>query len=129
MLWSRRPTRDALVKALGVDDANLLRASLDMNDNDDKIVVARRKMIWSHARGDLNLGDSTIETAAMPPILAWIGNGTDDTDAHTMQYHNPPLPMTRFNAIRVDSLYRILRSRPELCEHAGMGDIKKCQGE
>ena len=100
-----------------------------MNDNDDKILVVMHKMIWSHARGDLNLGDSTIAKAAMPPILAWIGNGTDDTDAHTMQFHDPPLSMARFNAIRIDSLYRILRSRPELCEHAGMGDIKKGHGE
>ena len=100
-----------------------------MNDNDDKIVVVRHKMIWSHARGDLNPSNSTIKKAAMPPILAWICNGTDDANAHHMQYHDPPLPMARFNTTRIDYLYCILWSRPEVCEHAGDDDIEKCQGK
>ena len=100
-----------------------------MNDNDDKIVVVRHNMIWSHARGDLNLGNSTIKKAAMPPILAWICNGKDDANTHLMQYHDPPLPMARFTTIRIDCLYHILQSRPELCEHAGEDDNEKCQGE
>ena len=86
-------------------------------------------MIWSHARGDLNLGNSTIKKAAMPPILAWICNGTDDANAHPMQYHDPPLPMARSNTIRIDYLYPILLSRPELCKHTGEDDIEKCQGK
>ena len=120
---------DLRVNELGVDDANLLRASLDMNSNDIKMVVVRHKMLWSHARRNINLGDSTIETAAMPFVLGLIRNESDGTGAHLVQYHNPPLPMERFNTLRIDSVYRILRSRPELCENTGEVDIEKCQGE
>ena len=33
-----------------------------------------------------------------------------------IQYHDPPLPKARIDTIRLDSIYRIIRSRPELCK-------------
>ena len=124
-----------VVRVLGVDDANLLCASLQMNDKSNKTLTKRHKILWSHARGKLNLGDSFIATGAMPRILAWIGNYSNETNASAMsriqawirnesnqtnvnliQYHDPPLPKARIDTIRLDSIYRILRSRPELCK-------------
>ena len=105
---------------LGFDGANLLKASLKLNINSNKMMVARRKILWSHARGDLNIGESSIATGAMPRILAWFGNGLDET----VQYHEPPLfdaksevslsnIETRVDTARLDSIYRILRAVPQ----------------
>jgi len=95
---------------LGVDDANLLYASLDLNESEDNMWVVRRKILWSHARGNFNLGDSSIATGAMTRILAWIGNDSNETNANLIQYNNPPLPEAEIDAVRLDSVYRILRS-------------------
>ena len=99
------------------------------------MLVTRHKILWSHVQGKLNLEDSFIVTDAMPRILAWIGNDLNETNAGAMsriqawirnesnetnvnfiQYHDPPLPKARIDTIRLDSIYRIIRSRPELCK-------------
>ena len=50
----------AVVSALGVDDANLLFASLKLNEKWSWRVnllslIARQKMIWAHERGNINI--------------------------------------------------------------------------
>ena len=119
---------DSLAKALGFHDANLLCTSLIMNSNDDKMVVVRRKMLWSHVRGNLNLGDSIIESAAMPLILAWIGKWPDESNAHHMQCQDLPLHMVMNDTTRLDSFYRLLRCRPGLC-NTTENTLESCQGK
>eukprot|EP00579_Thalassiosira_antarctica_P010278 CAMPEP_0201915308 /NCGR_PEP_ID=MMETSP0903-20130614/5252_1 /ASSEMBLY_ACC=CAM_ASM_000552 /TAXON_ID=420261 /ORGANISM="Thalassiosira antarctica, Strain CCMP982" /LENGTH=130 /DNA_ID=CAMNT_0048450881 /DNA_START=108 /DNA_END=500 /DNA_ORIENTATION=+ len=51
----------------------------------------------------------------MHRILAWIGDDSNQTNADLIQYHDPHLPKARINTIRLDSIYRIIRSRPNLC--------------
>lgn len=111
---------NGVIPALGVDGTNLLRESLCMNRTSNKMLVARRKILWSHARGNLNLGDSSITNGAMPPILAWIGNDSNETHVNLIQYHRPSLPKAMIDTIRLDSFYRILRSMPDLYK---MNDI------
>eukprot|EP00579_Thalassiosira_antarctica_P014114 CAMPEP_0201948784 /NCGR_PEP_ID=MMETSP0903-20130614/55637_1 /ASSEMBLY_ACC=CAM_ASM_000552 /TAXON_ID=420261 /ORGANISM="Thalassiosira antarctica, Strain CCMP982" /LENGTH=568 /DNA_ID=CAMNT_0048491979 /DNA_START=72 /DNA_END=1779 /DNA_ORIENTATION=+ len=122
---------NAVNGALGIDNANLLCASLKMNRIRNKRLVVRRKVLWSHARGNLNIGDSSIVTAAMPRILAWIGDDSNETNANLIQSHDPPLPKARVDMIRFDSIYRILRSRPNLCnsEQNIPNDPETCQKE
>jgi len=104
-------------RALGVDNANLLRASLKLNvrGRSNKMLVARRKILSSHSRGNFNIGDSSLDTGAMPHILAWLGNDSNETDSNLILYIDPPLPKTKVDIIRLDSMYRIVRSRPSLC--------------
>jgi len=118
---------------LGVRDANLLRACLDANKKgglwgDNPV---RRKIIWCHARGDFNVGNSTIPAGALPRILAWVGGGTDDDTMSSsrkrrrydsqnrdyIQYLEEPylLSETTVGITRLDSFYRIVRIRPQLC--------------
>ena len=112
---------NAIARALGIDDAHLLDAcaSNELYNEGNKILVARRKILWSHARGNLNIGDSSITNGAMPRILAWIGDYSNETHANLIQYHEPPLPNARVDTVRLDSFYRILQSMPDLC----MNDI------
>ena len=53
------------------DDCNLLCLSLNLNrDVGEKSLVARHKILWSHARGDLNIGeDPSVANGVMPHIL------------------------------------------------------------
>lgn len=74
------------------------------------VTKARRKVIWSHARGGLYLGESSIPTAAMPEVLSWFMD--DSTIANRLQYHEGK---RRLDTIRLNSVYRILKSRPILC--------------
>lgn len=107
---------NGVIPSLGVDDTNLLRESLCMNRTSNKMLVARRKILWSHARGDLNLGDSPITNGAMPRILAWIGNDSNETHVNLIQYHRPSLPKAKFDTFRLDSVFRIFWSMPDLCK-------------
>ena len=51
-----------------------------MNRNNDKMTVVRRKILWSHARGNINLSEeASIPTADMARILAWTRNDSDET--------------------------------------------------
>ena len=114
---------------LGVNDTNLLYASLKMNETADKTLVVRRKILWAHARGDLNIGDSSIATCAMPRLLAWLGgDDSNENNTNLIQYHDPPLQKAKCDTIRLDSVYRILRSRPDLINYNGIescGETKR----
>mmetsp|Transcript_39950 Transcript_39950/g.72001 ORF Transcript_39950/g.72001 Transcript_39950/m.72001 type:complete len:85 (-) Transcript_39950:173-427(-) len=67
----------------------------------------------------------------MHRILAWIGDDSNQTNADLIQYHDPHLPKARINTIRLDSIYRIIRSRPNLCnsEQNIPNDPETCQKE
>ena len=106
---------EALHRALGINDANLISASLKLNNSYDKTMIVRRKILWSHAWGHLNIGDSSIITGAMHRIIAWIGDCSNESDANLIQYHMPPLPKGTVAAVRLDAIYRIVQSRPDLC--------------
>ena len=110
---------DELMKAvtptLGVDDANLLHSSLAINSMSKNIAI-RRKIIWSHSRNDLNIGDSSIDIplGAFPSILAWFANDSTEWDADLILYHEPPLSQTMIDIVRLDSVFRILQSQPHV---------------
>ena len=120
-----------LVTPLGVDDDNLLRASLKPNREErNKRLVARRKILWGHVRGDFNMGDSSVATCAMPRILAWIGVDSNETNANLIQYHEPALSPDRMKAIRLGAIYRILQRRPALLPRASSSeDAGRVQGQ
>ena len=100
-----------ITSSLGADSTNILRAALELNVISNKRTVTRRKIIWGHTREDFNIGNSSISTAAMPIILAWFG---DDTNANLVQYDDPPLQRATVDTIRLESIYNILRARPDL---------------
>ena len=116
--------KKAMNRALGVDAANLFRSCLRLNERSNKQMVTRIKIIWSHARGGLNLGESSIVAGVMPRILSWFGDDSNETNANLIQYHDPPLPKAKIGGIRLDSFYRILRSRPELCTNEKVHEDK-----
>ena len=109
--------------ALGIDNFNLLKASLEINSKDlsfrnGKAMAVRMKVLWSHAnaRADLNIGtESFIPDSAMPYILAWIGDDSNEDNASLIQYHEPHLPVARISRIRFDAIFRIIKARPGLC--------------
>ena len=41
----------------------------------------------------------------------------DFTNSNLIQYHDPPLPKSRLDTTRLDSVYRILKTRPVLCQY------------
>ena len=101
---------------MGVDDANLLRASLQTNHAANKMFVAKCKILWSHARGDLNIGESSIAACCMPRILARFGDYSDsESNANLIQYHEPAMAKTNLNAIRLGSIHHILRAWLSTC--------------
>jgi hypothetical protein len=51
----------------------------------------------------------------MPLILALIAKWPDEMYTHLTQYHHPRLLAERIDAARLDSIYRIVRIRPGLC--------------
>ena len=100
------PRQSFFNRSLGVNRANLLRASLGLNFGAGSYLLkARYKILMLHIRGDLNLGDASIGIGIMPRAIESIG-------------HN-------WNAI-----YRILRTRPELClESRPAEELRMCQVE
>ena len=58
-----------VIYALEDDDIDLLNQSLHLNCISNEMLIVRHKILWSHVRGNLNLGDSSIVTHAMPQIL------------------------------------------------------------
>ena len=113
-------SRNAVASALGVDDANLLFASLNLNRRsrrDDRLsLITRQKMIWAHARGDINIAGSDIPDSAMPVILSWFGDYSNKKNAKLIQYHT--LSLSEEGVKRLDSLYRIIREMPVLLENS-----------
>ena len=125
-LWLFGDARNAVVYALGVDDANLLFSSLELNRepfNRSRRVstssIIRQKMIWAHAtRGDIKFAGSDIPLGIMPIILSWFGDYSNEKTAHLIKYHDPPLSQEEVNTKRLDSFYRIVLERPlELCKN------------
>ena len=106
------------ISALGVDDANLLYVSLKLNKNCRSWTeVVRQKMIWAHAaRRGINIADADIPLDVMPVILSWFGDYLNEKNAKLIQYHTPPLSEEVVNTMRLDSLYRIVREMPDLCQ-------------
>jgi hypothetical protein len=51
----------------------------------------------------------------MQTILAWISDNSEEADVKLIQYQEPPLSKEKLDAVRLDSIYRIVRSRPRLC--------------
>ena len=99
--------RRMLIAALGVDDFHLLSASLDLNAKSDKNWVVRQKIILGHVKGDLEIAKSSIPNGAMPEILSWLGDFMVETH---------PLSISRiFGLVRIESIYRIIKIRPDLC--------------
>ena len=122
-LWLFGDARNAVVSAQGVDDANLLFASLELNQNwllrDNTSSITRQKMIWAHAaRGGINIADSDIPDGAMPIILSWFGDYSSEETAkliHTTILHFLKKQLRRTK--RLDSLYRIIHDMPDLCQN------------
>ena len=113
--------RNSVISALGVDDANLLFASLELNNEwswraNRLSLITRQKILWGHAKGDINIADSDIPDGAMPVILSWFGDDSNEKTAHLIKYHDPPLPEEVVMTKRLDSLYRIIRDKPDLCQ-------------
>ena len=77
------------VRALGVDNANLLRASLYLTLTADKRLIKMRKILWSHVRGDINIGDWRLpprhKRHASHSSMAW--GWLRWADAKLIQYH------------------------------------------
>jgi len=81
-------------RCLGEDLAQLLHSSYCTNydwfGGRISVAKAQRKIIRCHARGDFNIGEASIDVAALPQVLSLIG---DDLDA----------------------FFRIVNARPDLC--------------
>lgn len=111
--WMAR--RNAFDAALGIDNANLLFASIYVNGTLNRMLVARRKILWSHARGNVSIGDSSIATGAMPTIISWF------QDNSNIRYDNNDgrLGWTsrEVTIAGLDSVYRLLRSRPSILQN------------
>ena len=125
----RIPVRGHIITKLGETDFNLLHASLELNDNPNKRTIVRRKIIWGHARGDLNVANSSIPNGALPEILEWFN---DDSEETYMWHGTDPGDNIVSRGIRVvasirnnryvsgectklDSVYRIVKLRPDVC--------------
>lgn len=135
---------DCLSDSFGADDVNFLYACLEVNwtlslqySHQEAQLVVRRKLIWAHARGSrFNLAKGEeIPNSAMPRIIAWFGNGDATLIQYpvassryrsrivgelyweqTGNYDLPPVNDARVGAVQLDSIYRIIRARPRLCE-------------
>ena len=105
------------VRGSNKDDINLLRASFEVNRTENKVHVKRQKIVWAHAKGDINVGNSSIPMGAIPDVLSWFGDTDNESSVLSIQYHQPPLPGARREAVRIDSMFRILRFMPDLCGH------------
>jgi len=111
-------THRLLVSLLGIDDANLFRSALRMNNRSNKNMAIRQKIIWSHSRGDLNIASSTIPPGVMPNIISWFSDDFHDNTANLILHHDPPLKKTKeVDSIRLSSVFSIMKSRPEVCQY------------
>jgi len=93
---------------------HIVNAVINLNAEPNKELVIRQKIIWSHADSRLNIGE-TIPTGVLPEVIAWFGdNDPRRTNANIIQYQDPPLPYETIRVVRLDSIYRIARSRSDL---------------
>ena len=111
-------THRLLVSLLGIDDANLFRSSLRMNNRSNKNMAIRQKIIWGHSRGDLNIASSTIPEGIMPHVISWFSDDFHDDTANLILHHDPPLKKIKeVDSIRLSSVFNIMKSRPDVCQY------------
>jgi len=71
-------------------------------------------------RQGLNIGESSIPTGVLPEVIAWFGDDDPNRDnGHIIQYHEPPLPYETIRVVRLNSIYRIARSRSDFIHSRG----------
>jgi len=99
----------------------ILNAVINLNADTNKELVIRQKIIWSHTmRQGLNIGESSIPTGVLPEVIAWFGDDDPNRDnGHIIQYHEPPLPYETIRVVRLNSIYRIARSRSDFIHSRG----------
>ena len=69
-----QPVTPIFNTALGVEDANLLRASFELNNGPGSdMVKARKKILMLHIRGHLNLGDTPLDMGIVPTLVGLFG--------------------------------------------------------
>lgn len=103
---------------LGIGNANLLHAALEMNCLDDKNMAARVKILLAHSEGHLNIGNSAIIDEIMPRILGWLTKMSTGTSLNFIQCRKAPLSQAEAEAARLDGIYHILLARPNLLTYA-----------
>ena len=107
---------------------HILNAVINLNANQNKELVIRQKLIWAHADSRLNIGESSIPTGVLPGVIAWFGDDDPNRDnGHIIQYHEPPLPYETIRVVRLDSIYRIARSRSDLFTHGATHFCSDCR--
>jgi len=104
--------KNSACSALGVNSFNMLEALLRLNCVGNKRLVARFKIILNHAQGNLNLGDSSLATGAMMIVLGWFCDAGGYYEVIQSLIQNSSIPL---QDMRLDSIYCIVRSRPDLC--------------
>ncbi|KAL9179928.1 hypothetical protein ACHAXT_007898 [Thalassiosira profunda] len=93
LLWYSDEDNAVMENALGSsDDGNLLRASSVWNKCVAKNRIVRRKVLWSHVRGHLNIGASSIPTGVLPKILEWIADDTPVSESVKRRMAEKELP-------------------------------------
>lgn len=96
----------AAERALGLDKLRFLRAALKMNAAPNKALVARRKILWSYAQGDLSIDDLPVSSGTLPRVLSLIGDNSDKMNANFIQFHHPLLVKTE--VVSLNMMYNIL---------------------
>lgn len=105
------------------DNGQLLFSSFCLNESDSSTaMIAMRKILWCHARGDFNIGEASIDIVVMPRILAWVGS-------ELLRYEADTRPLNVLATIKLNSFYRVVRVRPDLCfQNAGLASqLRVCQ--
>ena len=106
----------------------IVNAVINLNANQNKELVIRQKIIWSHAIRHLNIGKSSIPTGVLPEVISWFGDDDPNREnGHIIQYHNSPLSYETIRIIRLDSIYRIARSRSDLFTHGATHICSDCR--
>ena len=101
---------------LEADDDNLLWSCSDINATMDKHIAVRSKILWSHAREDLNIGTcSSIGNEVIPNILGLIEDTSKETTSEFIT-----------TMMRLGGIFHIIKARPELCSY---GPTNKEQNE
>ena len=104
------------VGVLGAEDANFLDALLALNGNSDKTLVVKHKLIWSHIQGRSNIGDCPLVAGLMPQVLACFSAFPNEVDALFLHPHQPRPSDLELAVMRLEAMFRILRSRFDLCQ-------------
>ena len=114
--FDHRFESQTFVDMLGADDANFLHTLLRLNGNDDKLLVIKHKLMWSHIQGRLNIGDCPLVASLMPKVLACFGDFPNAVDALFHYGHRPWPSDNELAVMRLEAMFRTLRVRPDLCQ-------------